>query len=219
MLRPLNVTRPAGRICGMSRMGARASEISTSGDYPNLLLNDIAAGDPVDCEYSTEILSEPAVGTFVRDEYGQYVYTPPPDYTGYVGGTQRIRKYSASGLIDTYVEDYGWQLGNAVSSDLTAAYSIGGSVTSDLASTYGVSAFVSADLGGTYTVNNTSLQLVTSDLTGTYAVKALVSASLAATYQIESIVVFARAPAGDGYAPRRQEQGQYRPAAIQQDLR
>lgn len=186
MLRSLNESFGGKRICGIWRMGARASEIPTTGDYPALGLNDIDPSDPVGTEYSVQIKSLSA-GTMDVDEYTAFTFTPPsPSYTGTITGTQTVSKTSAAPYDETFSFAYA-AAGTSVSSDLTASYSVGAWVSSDQTASYNVLAFVSADLGATYSVN-TSLTPVSSDLTASYAVSSYVSADLVASYVISAWV-------------------------------
>lgn len=90
--------------------------------------------------------------------------------------------------------------------------SFGGS--SSIAAAAPVSTLVSADILATYSI----AALVSADLAAAFSVATLVSADLSATFAVEAGMLYARAPAGDGYIPQRREMTM-RPAAIQRNAR
>ncbi|HEV2612536.1 MAG TPA: hypothetical protein VGU61_19900 [Noviherbaspirillum sp.] len=114
-----------------------------------------------------------------------------------------------------------------VSADLAASYSIASSVSlvsSDLSAAYGIFQLVASDLAASYAVLNGTVA-VNVDLACAYSISGSVYRDLAASFAILSVLNYARAPAGGGYAPARRtitrpgSESSSRAAALQRNNR
>jgi hypothetical protein len=177
--------------------GAPLSAIASSGsDGASAAYDMIESGDNPLSEMRIVVEQQGTHGTFVPDDVCGGVYTGDGTYD-----TVALGFYVDGAYLGNAPQYFGTPTTTPVSADLAATYAIRALVGANLSATYSIetTATVFADLAATYAIG----VLVFADLPATYSIGMLVHADLTATYAVQSDVVYARAPAGDGYKARR----------------